>query len=458
MWHARFSRRDFIEFWLGSNKTLDGRIKRAHGLITADRATSEINAYWDREPGEGYYLPSLLVIPNGDSNELLTAINSSPQALAPVTAFCRVLTQKEAEAYFSSPPMDLADDALPVAVALAMAEAVTHSEGRINWRQLSPAACKRTLSYAWGRALVARVPADSLEQLPVRWLDSYAVINSLSHADLIRHTVAGAIGPLNVYAQLAAGLPPKGKPGALAYSIFRRDKVALDRAWSDISKDLPNVSLDSFSQSNREERGGYLQYALRKASGPIADEAASAACAFIATQVAPGSLEHLDLLRVSGNPSVVFWYALFAALQAPAEVMAAQGGLGYRVYRDIAKSEEHLAAPSADIAYSELKVFERSGVEGFSKKLGHSGEIEVELVPLVTSSFTYSSRTKSSRTDPSLFQESELYRSAQKNAQTKAHLEQIIASLIQLTNEIPDPEPNGYSPSSFSRKSTRKGK
>jgi len=138
--------------------------------------------------------------------------------------------------------------------------------------------------------------------------------------------------------------------------------------------------------------------------------------------------------------------------------MAAQGGLGYRVCRDIAKSEEHLAAPSADIAYSELKVFERSGVEGFSKKLGHSGEIEVELVPLVTSSFTYSSRTKSSRTDPSLFQESELYRSAQKNAQTKAHLEQIIASLIQLTNEIPDPEPNGYSPSSFSRKSTRKGK
>lgn len=51
-------------------------------------------------------------------------------------------------------------------VALVMAEAVWHSDGKVGLRQLSFAACKRTLSYAFGRALEGNWAAMVLRDCP----------------------------------------------------------------------------------------------------------------------------------------------------------------------------------------------------------------------------------------------------------------------------------------------------
>lgn len=458
MWHIQFTRRDFIEFWLGSNKNIENKAQKVTGFSTSIAGSAEVHAYWQLEPSASYMFPNLLIVGDDDISDLFTTINSSPQAPAPVSAFCRVLTAKEAENYFVSPPMDLSENILSAVVSLSMAEAVLHSEGKISWRQLSPAACKRTLSYAWGKALAARAPAESFQKLPSRWTDTYSRINSQSVIESVRRTIAGAIGPLSAYAKLAIGLPPLDQAGGLAYALQQKDKKAIGTYWKQVCKVFDSqISLDELSKSTREERAAYLQQALRLAKNSDTDEFAASACAFIATQVAPGSLEHLDLLRQSGNPSVVFWYALYAALQAPNEIMSAQSGLGYRVYRDIARTEEHLSEPSADISFDELKAIERSGIDSFSKKFGHTNEVEVELIPLVTSSFTYYSKHyKNSRYDSSqqALPESEAY-SPPRYTSPKNQIEHVISQLLQISRDIPDGD-EYRSPGSYRRATKKK--
>lgn len=441
MWHIQFSRRDFLEFWLGSTKNTKNKAQRVTGLLSNSSSKLGVDAYWEQEPSGCYIFPNLVVVKEDEIGDLFAAINSSPQAPAPVSAFCRILTSKEAEVYFTPPSMNLSEDIIPAIVSLAMAEAVLHSEGKISWRQLSPATCKRTLSYAWGKALTARTPSDSFQQLPSRWIDTYSIINTQSAIEPVRRTVTGAIGALTAYAKIAIGIPPIDQAGSLAYALQHKDRKAIESYWEQVSKAFgPQISLEELSQSTREERGAYLQQALRLAISSPNDDLASSVCAFIATQVAPGSLEHLDLLRQAGNPSVVFWYALYAALQTPSEIMEAQNGLGFRVYRDIAKTEEHLSQPTADVAYEELKAIERSGIESFSRKFGHTNEVEVELIPLVTSSFTlYSKQVKNPRYEGSQqsFAEADYYQSNRRSASPRVQLEQVISSLMQIAKELP---------------------
>ncbi len=133
--------------------------------------------------------------------------------------------------------------------------------------------------------------------------------------------------------------------------------------------------------------------------------------------------------------------------------MAAQSGLGYRIYRDIAKTEEHLSEPVGDIAYEELKALERIGVESFAKKFGHTNEVEVELVPLVTSSFTYYSKQSKTLRNES-YQQDDMYQTTKKYPPTKAQLEQVISSLLQIARELPDGD--DYYSSSQYRKNTKK--
>lgn len=457
MWYAQFSKREFLEFWIGVSKTIRVKSERVSEVTFERSKSSIIHAYWQNEPSDTYHFPSILVFPDIDSNELFAAVNASPQALTPLSAFCRVYTYSEAESYFTTAPSELVCDLLPAIVSLSMAEAIIHSEGKLTWRAMSPAACKRTLSYAWGKALVAGAPSIAIEKLPGRWLDTYSLINSQGTFEPARHVISNVVSTLNVYAQIALGLSTSSKMGDLAIAIFKKDRFLVSECWKSISKESGiEFSLNDLSSSTREERAGYLQLALRQASKSQNDELASVASAFIATQVAPGSLEHLDLLRVTGNPSIVFWYALFAALQAPNEIMAGQGGLGYRILRDIAKNEEFFSEPLADIAFGELKAMERSGIEGFARKFGHTNEIEVELIPSVTSSFTfYSKGSKNARSDSTypLLSENELNHASKLNL-PKTQLEQVIFTLMNIVRELPDDD--RPFPSTSGKKTTKK--
>jgi hypothetical protein len=441
MWHLKFSKRDFIEFWLGSNKKVLGKARRSAFVetITDDDAVS---AYWGQEPSAEYFFPNVIVASESALAFIFTAVNASPTAPTPISAFSRVVLSSDAESYFLKSHMKLSDCSIAAIVAVSMAEATMHSDGRLGVRQLSSAACKRTLAYAWGKAVTAKTRERNFKVIATRWSETYSLINAPAASEGLRSIISAEAGVLNAYAELSNGLPPSSDAGNLAYVLNSKSRSSLEDYWRRLSTALRfDISLEALSQSTREERGTYLQEALNFARSSPRNETLAAICAFIATQVAPGSLEHLELLKQSGNPEVVFWYALYAGLQSPNEIMAGLGGLGYKIYRDIASLEDQLSPPTSDICYEELKALERSGIGSVSKKFGQVGVVEVELLPMVTASFSYGLKQPPVSRYDTGYQEAserERYQTPGISLAHKHKLEQAIDILSQLANGSPD--------------------
>ncbi len=207
--------------------------------------------------------------------------------------------------------------------------------------------------------------------------------------------------------------------------------------------------LDCFAAATREERGLYLQSALKlmPQSASVQRDERIAVCAFLATQVAPGSLEHLELLKINGTPGMVLWYALFAALQAPIDIVTGLPGVGQRVLRELAAPSDPVGRPTADIAFSELRVLERVGIETMARRFGHVGEVEVELVPCVTSSFSLHGRNRARLEPEQLPLEVE-----QPTVSPKARMQQLIGLLADTLRDMPEDRPSepDYSKKAYS--------
>lgn len=451
MFSAQLSRREAIEVFLGSLESVSGRLKSSS--VVHPESNSGIVAYWDSEPSAGDSIPLLIVASSQELNELLVAISASPQAPNPISAFCRFMTIGEARAYFSSDSLDLGFKLFPVFVAMAMAEALLLGEGKLGLRQLSPAICKRTFSFAWGRALAARVPSEVIENFPSRWLEAYGLVHSNAARSAIEHIIGHVVHVLTVGTKVGLGIRAESSYEALAAALSSGNRSLLGDAWMSFRHPFERiVSLDELSTATREERGAYLQELIRSQSRVTSDsemEVLAAASAFVATQVAPGSFEHAELLRDSSRPDILVWYALFSALQSPRNIIDFQNGLGRRVLRDILRVEEQMSRPSADIALVELAAIARIGTDALSRRLGHLGEIEIELAPHVSSSFTFQTRTDRSRPSiqPAGFDQEQLFTS-DKRKSVRERLEQMAAALSQLALEVKDEDGSSNAPSS----------
>lgn len=394
MWHTQFSKREFLELCLSGFDRLKFPATKCSAVVPGEGREKPLDVYWTQDPDSHPTLPTLVVLPDDDISELLNALHASPQAPTPFTALVNVMSRNEALSYFGSSNLSVGENVMPALVALSMVEAVLHSDGRLNLKQVGPATCRRTMSFAWGRAIASGVPASALAMLPSRWLETYMMINPGGYPDQVRQTVRCAFSALSVCTEIGMGLPATSIAGQLAAAVVEGNDVERESTWLKLSEGTSEtITLAALARLSREERVSYLQQALRRVSSSRSSDSSAAVCAFLATQVAPGSLEHIDILKATGNPSVVFWYALFAALQSPGALMNGQSGLGFRVARDISSVEEHMQSPRSDVSYRELMSVRRLGVESLSRKFSHTGEIQVELLPLVTSSFAFQNRS-----------------------------------------------------------------
>lgn len=444
MLNATLTRKEFVELVIGARKTEDLKLSRVTGIEPIGDQ-SLLYAYWQDQPIATLPLPHLLVAPASSISELLIAVNASPTAPSPITALCRILSREEASGLFQTSLLDTRQDVSSAIFALSIAEAVLLSEGRLVPRLASLPICKRTLSYAWGRGLAIQLPPELMEALPERWAETYSSLSGAGGHGLTQSIVSDLIGPLGICAHLAMGLKPPGTLGELAYSTFHRDPRQQQQIWQDLSSQLDEVwSLRDIAAATREERGLYLQSALKLVSpgAPAQRDEHVAVCAFLATQVAPGSLEHLELLKINGTPAMVLWYALFAALQSPIDIVEGIPGVGQRVLRELTAVSDPTSRPTADIAFAELRVLERVGMETMSRRFGHVGEVEVELVPGVTSSFSLPGRNRIRAEPEQLSIEAE-----QSSATPKERLQHLIGLMLATVRDMPGDRPADPDPS-----------
>lgn len=452
MWSALVSRREVFELFLGSAKVVKGRVRETSELRLG--AEGETLLVWDCDPTQRFVLPSLMVVTDEDEQSALSAIAAAPQTPSPVTALTRVLTREEARQQFDNDVLTIDERVFPALTALTFVEAVLHGGGRIGTKQLTPLICRRTLAFAWGRTLASRAGGEAFLELPARWLDVYSLLNSPSTHDAAQYAVDPIVRVLGLLTQIAHGYRPETATAGLAYEILNGTKASQEQAWERLAASLSRlIRIDTLQSLTREERGSYLQDALRKmsSSGSYVEQGdMAAACAFLATRLAPGSLEHLEILREQRRPDLLAWYGIFAALQTPQEILSMYGGLGFRSSRDMLRVEDKLASPSADISYSELKILARGGLESLASRIGHSSELQVELVPYVSTSFTFQPKNRVRPTDG---QQSFSMESSEPELSSRARLARLAFELSNLVRELPEFSETSYPTKRSRRKS-----
>jgi hypothetical protein len=394
MWRTLVNRREFTDLILSGQKVSTEAIETEQMFQGVSRADRGAVLYWKENPSFSSAFPVAAVLDDNELESFFAAINASGGAPSPFSAFCRVISTSEATLYTRARPSSGERIVLQALAGLSYSEAMIHAEGALRPQDLSPAICKRTMAFAWGKALSNGVPIEQLSNLIEGWYETLLLSSPRDRIDAMRRTIGIEVPLLHTAAQLYYGLTADSPITTLCQALIDGDRSQLARHWDSLTKYLPErVSLAEIESSTREERGSYFQSALRSMSfSSSGEDIGSAICAFLATQISPGTFEHLDILGSRNNPSLVLWYSFMAALQKPRGQLGFNGGLGSRVLRDVERVESFEDRPTGDISLGELRVLARAGLEGVAKRLGHSNEIEVEVIPLVTCSFRFYAR------------------------------------------------------------------
>lgn|GEM_PF-1511081 len=392
MWYTNVSRRELLEILMTGALP---QLREFESISSISSVSSEeFGMVWLRRPtGKVDELPHFIVAEDRQVEALLATINATPQIPMPFTAFCRVMGSSELSILGETPTPVRKDVSYGLA-GLALAEAAIYSGASVRPTELSPAACKRTLSFTYARAL-NQLPVDALPRVIRNWLDTQEVLGLASPSS---DRVAKALSPiLDVATRIFHGLPPED-PISCAVSESLELGQPSEGTWSELTgKYLRSSSMKDFAEWTREGRSAAFQDVVRSiySSSNISNEAAVSS-ALAATRISPGTLEHLGLLSQHVDPRVPLWYSFFAALQRHGAALRTTSGIGLRILRDINKLADIGGAPIADISSYELRVQARGGLDRVGRRLGHANEILVEVFPGLDASFRFGSRAEKS--------------------------------------------------------------
>lgn len=390
MWYSIVKRRELLEFGQKGQRPPSFQSDLGGALDKYSGEPRTALVLWDRDPySQDNSQPILVVIHRSEINEFFAAVNSTPSGSTPFTAFCRVLSTDDARELPQSLGSEKRNVVIQALVGLSFSESMAHAGGKIQATELTPAICKRTIAYAWAKALSNNVSPEYFDRLSDLWLEALSLSGNSDKIDAMQSTIFAQGLIFDTAVRLCKKNSNLSPVEMLCMALIEQDSVLLNEAWNKLIRNFPNpLTLQQIAESTREERGAYFQFMLNAHSVGLGEDA-NAICAFLATQISPGSFDHLQLLSTQTNNSLPLWYSFLAALQRPRGILGFSGGLGSRLYRDLRRKEFFDAPPVADIALSELRVIAKAGLDVLAKRLGHSNEIEIEIAPLLTCSFRF---------------------------------------------------------------------
>lgn len=384
MWYRNCTRRELLDLLLAP---LSEKMLSADYVSSLPKSISikdNILLGWRRDPAIHVDLPCLAVVGDKDLPDLLALVNASPQAPTPFTSFCRLVSKSDFLAYGDSVGLDLVAPDLSPFISLSYAEALLHAEGQIKLADVSPAICERTLSLTWAKAMSKKIPFEQLANLTDAWIEAYLLSSDPHRNTRAQETVSALFPVLRMLTELQLGLSAASAESELCLALMEQAKDRQETAWLSLTRNsLPEpVSIAAIGEATREQRGAFFQQAVRLGASPFV-------LAFLATQISPGSLDHMELTISQKDPSIVFWYAALASLVRPQAVMTLYGGQGLRLQRIASRDTNFEQNPQCDISISELRVLARIGFESLAKKVQHANEISIELVPLISGTFRF---------------------------------------------------------------------
>ena len=326
-----------------------------------------------------------LVTRESERVDFLAWVATYLSSYRPVTAHFHVLTTQLLNQLLSARAPKIESRTIAGFAGAILGEAL------LTWPKESAAItigkCRSTRSFALARGVVLGIPeavrSEGTEER-WRWVTPRRPADLNGNADELELPV------------LSLASSPELRLSVESIGRLNRDIVAACeeiRARGEISKErlrflmrrLP-VGLevaDSVPESTREIKVSIFERfrnLIHDAGSHLRDRDATIAfmLGYLASRVAPGSLEHFRLLGTQEErySAAIVWYGLFAGLHPESEVLE-RSPVARRIARDLQLREPILDTPRGDVALFELH--QMSVSRAFAPYL--DGPIEVEVVP-----------------------------------------------------------------------------
>lgn len=396
MWHRVCSRKDVLDILIFNR---DIRATKIYSLVDLTKIfipKEEFVLVWDKDPLKTGGLPFLIIIDEFGKPDFFAAINASPNSIKPISAFCRILTPSEFKTVLNKVTLPNLESIQEGILGLIFCEAIIHGAGNLKLDDLTPSACRRTFSNSLAKAIASGYDNQTLSVISENWLEA------LKFSDFSdgRSALEDVVASLRNIGFVANNLNNKNVHGIIdefCTNLLNGHKDNLEKTWYYLTNSIQDMpSIREFSEATREKRVDYFNYIVNKLLGfKVFPEHADFIIAFLATQISPGTLNHMTLLlpSVEKESSILLWYGFLAGLQSTNAFRKYKEGLGERLLRDLLKFESLEEAPNSDISLNELKVLSR--IESYSQsiKTGYPNLIQVEIYPLISSLFRLGNRS-----------------------------------------------------------------
>lgn len=362
MWVCDLNRKQFLDALQAETILAEPAAARDVG---DGLAAGAVRLIWKERPRSGI-LPAVLVVSEKARRDFFAWSNTYLAGWCPVSSLFRVVGERDLQpALEMEPKREIVWQQRNAVLGLILGEAVTRMvAGDDGAGATTPSfpACIGTCSFTMGRAMFLDWP--DLRAVAKRWRVSQALGRGTS-TECGQEDVAE---PWLVLAEVGGlGRGVGGVDGRVFEAVVRvcrslqKDGEVDGRALRALTRDWPGLELAFASMGDaRERRVQALDSAVRQVGERRGGgmQLAAIALGLLASRIAPGSLDHIALIRPHARTlkGLLLWYGLFSGMDHAARLVDRYGSLGRRLLREMVMDEPIFASPSCDVALDELEV------------------------------------------------------------------------------------------------------
>jgi len=388
MWLLNTKREDLVDNLRQSLRGELRKIKRISELSEFPVDVVGLWLVWGETPKEECFLPSLIIVADGEKRDFLAWANTYLPSLHPITHICRVLEYNTFMRLEKRSSADTTKGYLGAAVGLVISEAISNQavfkrKGELTYRD-----CLETFSFSFGNALFSGATPEELIGISKSWFRAQKTSRRLNVA---MEDIEILLGPWSVLAELCGKIIPRDKrwsndPDILkVVSALVKSGDVPSRLHKKLAKTL-SVSeelLNLAGEGTRESRVVALEKALYTIGNGKGGRStlATFVASYLVSLLAPGSLEYISLLTPTGEPrtETSLWYGLLGGLHPNTDVFDAAVGLGWNLAIELTRRSSVFDPPSSDLDIDELDMLMDSERKHSMNKAQRAGGLTVEL-------------------------------------------------------------------------------
>jgi len=387
------NRKDLASLLVADTPPLNVRRVSREELSEGLALSNAFVAFWGRDPVSRSEPPNVVLVRDHELRDTLAWLWTYAPDVRPVTSITALM---DINAFMTAvelserPSLNGTGNAW---LGLIFAEVARSSEGRAAMDRLTLSSCTSTAAFAQARAKALGYDASCVSRLARTWSQVQSMVGSgvsvAPNAALVdlfsllhEFEGKGRRGNLNLF-------PPRIQTlvGAAAADYFASGTIG-ESTWMLLTQGRASAAeVRNSADTSREDRvRNFQSVATEILNSPSKEERDAFLIAYLASQVSPGSMEHLHLLNTAAAvyPSAYYWYGALAGLTKQSSVAAANGGLGRRLLREISREFSVFSRPTADIDHSELQLVTESS-RGDTMRSSFPGFLTVSLLPGVQS-------------------------------------------------------------------------